>query len=276
MKLIKPGDRVYHFLYQSVDGNHYYAFVGRSIAEGECQIIQDQPPKPDRWAGMSPYYRVPLANYVSNATSIPINQLFEMFDQELRTALLNDNHAQFFTEYRGKLRIAQAYLRGLSIDIGELFDSVAGSQVLPTTQSIMPTYNEPSYPDSAPPGTIHTTITRRIRDTALAREVKSKHKWMCAICGMRILLPNGRYYAEAHHIRPLGAGHNGLDRISNIIIVCPYHHAEFDYGAIGINPETWTICHIDSSNQFHGKETAYPITYLSAECVQYHYRKLFG
>jgi predicted restriction endonuclease len=47
---------------------------------------------------------------------------------------------------------------------------------------------------------------------------------------MTIELPDGRRYAEAHHIRPLGSPHNGPDVAGNILCLCPNHHAELDYG----------------------------------------------
>jgi len=72
-------------------------------------------------------------------------------------------------------------------------------------------------------------ILRIVRDTGIARTVKQLHEFRCQICGERIELPDGRYYAEAHHIRPLGKPHNGDDVIENVICVCPNHHAELDY-----------------------------------------------
>jgi predicted restriction endonuclease len=39
-------------------------------------------------------------------------------------------------------------------------------------------------------------------------------------------------YAEAHHIKPLGAPHNGPDVRANILCVCPNDHVLLDYGAI--------------------------------------------
>ncbi|MEO6750427.1 MAG: HNH endonuclease, partial [Chthoniobacteraceae bacterium] len=66
------------------------------------------------------------------------------------------------------------------------------------------------------------TITDRIlRDTELARRVKSIHRSECQICGHTIQLPNGARYAEAHHIQPLGTPHNGPDILSNILCLCP-------------------------------------------------------
>ena len=82
-----------------------------------------------------------------------------------------------------------------------------------------------------PPERLETTTYRIIRDSLLARRVKELHNYECQLCGLTILLPGGIRYAEAHHIQPLGAPHNGPDHGGNIVCVCPNHHAELDYGA---------------------------------------------
>ncbi|WP_143031422.1 MULTISPECIES: HNH endonuclease [Pseudomonas] len=79
------------------------------------------------------------------------------------------------------------------------------------------------------------TIYRIIRDTLLARRVKQLHNYQCQLCGHTIVLPDGSRYAEAHHVQPLGAPHNGPDILENIVCVCPNHHAELDYGARTLN-----------------------------------------
>jgi hypothetical protein len=101
----------------------------------------------------------------------------------------------------------------------------AGTPRLPVSSDI----------ESPPPDRVATTTYRIIRDTELARRVKSMHDFRCQICGHVILLPDGSRYAEAHHIRPLGEPHNGPDVLGNIICVCPNHHAELDYFVIRLD-----------------------------------------
>ena len=90
----------------------------------------------------------------------------------------------------------------------------------------------------SPTERIETTTYRILRDTALARRIKSLHDYQCQICGLAIELPNGRRYAEAHHIQPLGEPHDGPDVAGNIIVLCPNHHAMCDYFAITIDSST--------------------------------------
>ncbi len=80
------------------------------------------------------------------------------------------------------------------------------------------------------------TTYRVLRDTALASGVKADMDHTCQICSARIVLGDGTPYAEAHHVRPLGAPHNGPDHPGNIVRVCPNCHVKLDYGAIAADP----------------------------------------
>jgi hypothetical protein len=82
------------------------------------------------------------------------------------------------------------------------------------------------------PDRVAITTYRILRDTDLARQIKALHEYRCQICGHTIQLADGSFYAEAHHVRPLGKPHNGPDTMGNIICVCPNHHAELDYGVM--------------------------------------------
>ena len=77
--------------------------------------------------------------------------------------------------------------------------------------------------------------SRIIRDTALSVKVKAMHNYECQLCGTALVMPLGKRYAEAHHIKPLGRPHNGPDKIENMICLCPNHHALLDYGALRLS-----------------------------------------
>lgn len=87
-----------------------------------------------------------------------------------------------------------------------------------------------------PPQTIRSKLSvyRVLRDTSLARCLKSMYDNKCQICGESIEVGN-KNYSEAHHIQPLGIPHNGPDVAGNIIVLCPNHHVQCDYGAIRLN-----------------------------------------
>jgi 5-methylcytosine-specific restriction enzyme A len=85
------------------------------------------------------------------------------------------------------------------------------------------------------PQTQFRTIKRVNRETKVGYCVKYLHQFQCQICGIKLELNEGKYYAETHHIKPLGKAHHGPDVVENIICVCPNHHALLDYGAIPLD-----------------------------------------
>ena len=114
----------------------------------------------------------------------------------------------------------------------------------------------PKAPDSGnnTPKRIKQETYRILRDTALARRLKVLYNNKCQICGKSIALKKN-HYSEAHHIRPLDkTKHKGPDTADNIIVLCPEHHVEFDYGVIAIEPTTLTVIHKDKKNPFYGKK----------------------
>lgn len=82
---------------------------------------------------------------------------------------------------------------------------------------------------------IKTETYRILRDTALARQVKQVYNCRCQICRLSLMIEENTPYAEAHHVKPLGAPHNGPDRLNNITCVCPNCHVLLDYGALLID-----------------------------------------
>jgi 5-methylcytosine-specific restriction enzyme A len=76
---------------------------------------------------------------------------------------------------------------------------------------------------------------RIIRDTTVSRWVKYVHGYKCQLCGDTIQLHNDQFYAEAHHVQPLGKRHEGPDVVENVICVCPKHHVLLDYGIIPLD-----------------------------------------
>lgn len=92
------------------------------------------------------------------------------------------------------------------------------------------------YIANAPPDPelayVNTTISRRIRDTALTRHVKELYADQCQVCQTSIGGIGGRVYSEGAHVRPLGRPHLGADTLSNILCLCPNHHVQLDIGGM--------------------------------------------
>ena len=77
------------------------------------------------------------------------------------------------------------------------------------------------------------TILRIVRDTEAARRIKRLYGYRCQVCGLRLEGTAGPY-AEAAHIRPLGAPHDGPDEPGNLLCLCPNHHVLFDHGGFAV------------------------------------------
>jgi len=81
-------------------------------------------------------------------------------------------------------------------------------------------------------------VSTRIRKQELVKSLKKKYNYTCQICGQRLQIGPDRYYAEVHHIKPLGSPHNGPDNKSNMICVCPNHHVQLDMGFLKLDKAT--------------------------------------
>jgi hypothetical protein len=111
--------------------------------------------------------------------------------------------------------------------------------------------DSPIAADIEEPPRTKTTTYRILRDTAKSRKVKKIHKHRCQICGKRILVPGRGPYSEVHHIRPLGGSHKGLDKTTNMLCLCPMHHAEMDLGVLYIDPSSLRVIHSNERNRHH-------------------------
>ncbi len=72
------------------------------------------------------------------------------------------------------------------------------------------------------------------RDSDMVQRLKELYDFRCQVCGQRIEIRRNKYYCEGHHLRPLGGAHGGEDAPDNVVILCPTHHAEFDFFLIAI------------------------------------------
>ncbi|MDQ3705610.1 MAG: hypothetical protein M3437_10390 [Chloroflexota bacterium] len=137
----------------------------------------------------------------------------------------------------------------------------------------------PIAPDVEEPGPTErkdTQVSRIIRDSAVTKYVKQLYKNKCQVCGRVIMLPR-QEYSEAHHLQPLGKGHNGPDTVGNVVVVCPEHHVEFDFGAIAVQPSDLSVIHIDPSNPGHGKKlTLHADHNLNRSYLKYHLEHIFN
>ena len=119
--------------------------------------------------------------------------------------------------------------------------------------------------------------TIRLRNTLLAIDMKQRYEHTCQLCNSPLWISDGRRYAEAHHIRPLGTPHDGPDSPGNIIVLCPNHHVMFDRGALSLDPRTLIVRHrLSAAWSEPTRLTVATWHTLDLACVDYHNRNIFG
>jgi hypothetical protein len=160
----------------------------------------------------------------------------------------------------------------------DLFYSASGigNGVWGLRSKIMPSPVAVDIVDPEPPIKNKLEVYRVLRDTFLCRQLKQLYNYSCQICGKTINIGDS-LYAEAHHIQPLGGPHHGPDISENIIITCPNHHVEFDYGVIAINTISMKTIHKNKSDQYHDKRINLKAGHsLGLNYLQYHLEKIFN
>jgi putative restriction endonuclease len=111
------------------------------------------------------------------------------------------------------------------------------------------------------------TISRIVRDTERSREVKELYRYACQVCGTTIQTTAGPY-AEAAHIRPLGAPHDGPDVVENILCLCPNHHVMFDYGGFSVH-ENFSLAGIPGILRVHPRHA------VGKAFLRYHFEHFY-
>lgn len=90
--------------------------------------------------------------------------------------------------------------------------------------------------EPVPRGDAQYAAKVRRRDNENVAFLKEWFNHQCQICGTSIVRAHGPPYVEAAHIRP--KSEDGSEVPSNILILCPNHHKEFDYGDRKITEHT--------------------------------------
>ncbi len=70
------------------------------------------------------------------------------------------------------------------------------------------------------------------RDNMTIAQIKILRDFKCQICGTTIKKKDGSFYIEAAHIKPKHL--KGRETLDNILLLCPNHHKEFDFGQLEI------------------------------------------
>lgn len=116
----------------------------------------------------------------------------------------------------------------------------------------------------------------RLRCTLLVVELKKRYRGICQVCRKPVVLTAKHFYAEGHHLRPLGAPHLGPDVPGNIIVLCPNHHVMFDRGVATIIPGSLMVRHrVDGVFPKGARLRVEPWHELNPKLIEYHHYNVF-
>lgn len=118
------------------------------------------------------------------------------------------------------------------------------------------------------------TVQALERDASIAIKVKRLYDHRCQACGYRLELPT-RPYAEAAHVRGLGAPHDGHDVLGNLLCLCPTCHKLLDHGAFVVDDAFMIVARCAGAQHLDGKSLHVRTRHgLNAGHFAYH-RKFF-
>ena len=112
----------------------------------------------------------------------------------------------------------------------------------------------------------------QIRDRRKAAALKRHYNNACQFCDTQLQVGDGQLYSEAAHIKGLGEPHNGPDIESNMLVLCPNHHLQFDRGVLRLRKigDDYKIESAVARDPLNGKWIM--LTHkLEYEYVSYHY-----
>lgn len=81
------------------------------------------------------------------------------------------------------------------------------------------------------------------RDPQIRAAVMQRAKGRCELCGkLGFKKPDGKRYLESHHI--IALANEGVDRMTNVIALCPNDHREAHFGEQGVELEKEMIAKV--------------------------------
>ncbi len=223
---------------------HQGIYTSKGVAVSILFSLRGKSPYPDKWVKEGA-----VLDYTGQGRSDQGDQAWDRYNLGMRRAMEEGRPVHVFEKLGGKPVMYKYHGEWVIIGLHEKIVDATGQKVFrfllsaePEDQAISisstPMFSTGALADDiCEPAARFLAVTQRIiRDTQLARRLKEAYGFRCQVCGQVRRLGTGDPYAEAHHVRPLGRPHDGPDSVDNLVILCPNHHADFDYGALGIDP----------------------------------------
>ena len=117
-------------------------------------------------------------------------------------------------------------------------------------------------------------LLKQQRDRKKAVALKLLYDNTCMFCGTRLQVAKDRFYSEAAHIRGVGKPDNGPDKKSNVLVLCPNHHIQFDRGVLRLHKVNghYQIKSETSADPLHEKNITLKHS-IDEGCVKYHHER---
>ena len=110
------------------------------------------------------------------------------------------------------------------------------------------------------------------RNRRLSAKLRLGYAHKCQFCRKTLQVGEERFYSEAAHIKAIGEPHNGPDKLSNMIVLCPNHHIQFDHGILRIVQAGtgYSISSKIAGDPLHGKPLLLKHR-IDDACVKWHF-----
>lgn len=133
-------------------------------------------------------------------------------------------------------QIAKEWLIDYDLEEKNTLDNIIANDSLSVKQQLTELNKKMQY---VSPERIEKIVSSTIRnDTKIVKKLKEIVDYKCQFpnCGKKIKRKDGGFYVEVAHIKPVSKG--GQSILGNLLVLCPNHHKEFDYGKLIIHEQT--------------------------------------
>lgn len=126
-----------------------------------------------------------------------------------------------------KLETIKKRLLDQGITTDEIAEEIGAADDLEDIKSILKL-----LATNLPPQRIERVVSKIVRDPKKAQLIKESKNYICEVCERTpFIQENGKPYAEADHIKPLGGDCGGLDTPENMRCLCAQCHAVITHGS---------------------------------------------
>lgn len=212
----------------SVNGFHNNSYSVNIKAEREFSILFPVPLSVDNYRANSSKRIVPQVGFTYKDSIFAEQILYDELLELSNAGILQSDYkklSDIYEYYTGK-NFKIPYLSKDEKEQEELAkhfgESKTKEQILTDLKNLKPT-------DSAEIEVNHKTYKRDNKTIAL---IKILRDFKCQICSTTIKKKDGTFYIEAAHIKPKHL--KGRETLDNILLLCPNHHKEFDFGQLEI------------------------------------------